>query len=99
MKKYIINDKELNFKELAEYLGITRQGLYNRMKKFTIEEIVKMDKNEILKTKTSDELNYYKNIINKTNVLLDNYIKNWYKGDFCLKDLEYIKESLNTKEL
>lgn len=99
MKKYKIDNKELNFKELAEYLGISRQSLYNRMKKFTIEEIVKMNKIKNIDTNAFDKSIYYKNIISRTNVLIDNYIMNWYKGDFCLKDLEYIKEALNTREV
>lgn len=99
MKKYDIDGKIMCLKEIAEYLGISRQSLYNNMKKFSLEEIVNRNRKIKIDIEVAENTNFYKDIINKTNILLDNYIKNWYKGEFCLRDLEYIKNSLNVEQL
>ena len=99
MKKYDIDGKIMCLKEIAEYLGMSRQSLYNNMKKFSLEEIVDKNKKIKINTEVDKNINFYKSVINKVNILLDSYIKNWYKGEFCLKDLEYIKELLNIKDL
>lgn len=99
MKKYDIDGKIMCLKEIAEYLGMSRQSLYNNMKKFSLEEIVDRNKKIKINTEVDKNINFYKSVINKVNILLDSYIKNWYKGEFCLKDLEYIKELLNIKDL
>ncbi len=99
MKKYDIDGKIMCLKEIAEYLGMSRQSLYNNMKKFSLEEIVDRNKKIKINTVVDKNINFYKSVINKVNILLDSYIKNWYKGEFCLKDLEYIKELLNIKDL
>lgn len=43
---------------------------------------------------TQEELNEIKDKINDAIKLINNLIANWYKGDFCLNDLEQIKEKL-----
>lgn len=99
MKKYDIDGKIMCLKEVAEYLGMSRQSLYNNMKKFSLEEIVNRNRKIKIDIEVAENTNFYKSVINKVDILLDSYIKNWYKGEFCLKDLEYIKELLNIKDL
>ena len=103
--KYNIDGVWLNTIELASYIGISRQWLYIMKQKMSIEEIIKIYKKnditpmQVKKRKndiiiTQEELNEVKDKINDAIKLINNLIANWYKGDFCLNDLEQIKEKL-----
>lgn len=108
MKKYNIKGITLNFKELAVYIGISRQSLYDLNKKFTIEEIIKLYKSnnitpaeakeKVVKIKVKDvttkDIEELKGKINKTIELIDNLIKKYHNGNISMLDLEQLKEKL-----
>lgn len=108
MKKYNIKGITLNFKELAVYIGISRQSLYDLNKKFTIEEIIKRYKSnnitpieakeKVAKNKTKEintkDIEELKGKINKTIKLIDNLIKKYNTNDISMLDLEQLKEKL-----
>lgn len=82
--KYNIDGVWLNTGELASYIGISRQWFYKIKDRMSIEDIII----------TQEELNEIKDKINDAIKLINNLIANWYKGDFCLNDLEQLKEKL-----
>ena len=108
MKKYNIKGTILNFKELAVYIGISRQSLYDLNKKFTIEEIIKRYKSnnitpkeakeKVVKVKEKEinkkDIEELKTKINNTIELIDNLIKKYNTNDISMLDLEQLKEKL-----
>lgn len=79
--------------ELAKYCGISRQYLYVLIRKgYSLEEIIKKYEKRYFNNKKESKKNNEK--VNNALNLINRHILNWYKGDFCLKDLEEIKKVL-----
>ena len=109
--------------EFSIYIGVSRQQIYNYLKNYTYDEIVKYKKKNDLTiqqamkksrksynfknkeqiisdiVKREQELTYKlkenQKKIDRAIKLIDNLIKNYYKGDYCLRDLEEIKKELS----
>lgn len=116
-KRFIIEGKEITLVQFAIYIGVSRQQIYNYLKEYKVNEIIKYKKrnnmslDEVLQKHRRNlpkEKKKEVNIIEEKNKkiedlqlkikrsinIIDNLIKNYYKGDYCLQDLIEIKKEL-----
>lgn len=123
MQEIKVKGISMTLTEFSIYIGVSRQQIYNYLKNYTYDEIVKykkkndltiqqamkesrksynfQNKEQIISgiVKREQELTYKlkenQKKIDRAIKLIDNLIKNYYKGDYCLRDLEEIKKELS----
>lgn len=123
MQEIKVKGIPMTLTEFSIYIGVSRQQIYNYLKNYNFDEIVKykkkndltiqqamkasrrsynfQNKEQIISgvVKKEQELTYKlkenQKKIDRTIKLIDNLIKNYYKGDYCLRDLEEIKKELS----
>ncbi len=123
MKKIKVNGVTVTLKEFSIYIGTSRQQIYNYLKNYTFEQIVKYKKknnltieqaieearknydiqnkeqviSDVVKREQEliEQINKVQSKIDRAINLINNLIKNYYKGDYCLQDLENIKKELS----
>lgn len=123
LKKIKVNGVDLTLIEFSIFIGVSRQQIYNYMKNYNVDQIIKYKKRNDLTIRDAiekarksytketkekvienslkkeqeyiDKINYLERKIKSTINLINGLIRNYYKGDYCLQDLENIKKELS----